>query len=451
MARFLIATMPITGHVGPGIPIARTLVERGHEVWWYTGSRFQAKVEAAGARYVPMKAAYDFDDLAINEAFPGRAALKDFAQLKFDLKHIFGDAATGQIEDLKAILQEYPADVILCDTGFTGVRLLHEQGGPPWAAFGITALTITSRDTAPFGLGILPSAGPAGRLRNRALNWLLDNVLFRDVNVNYNRVRAGMGLPRFKGGIYDTPISPFLYLQATVPEFEYPRSDLPPQVAFIGPFLPAPPATFTPPAWWDELLTGKRPVVHVTQGTSATDSDQLIVPTLRALAGEDVLVVATTGGKSIESVKLDPLPANVRLEPFIPYHHLMPHVTAMVTNGGYGGVQTALAHGIPLVVAGSTEDKPEIANRVAWSGTGLNLKTKSPTPDQVRAAVRRALAEPQFRRQAQQMQAAIAQYDPATEAALLLEQLAATKQPVVQHAAAAMSEARLQGKAATIA
>ena len=37
----------------------------------------------------------------------------------------------------------------------------------------------------------------------------------------------------------------------------------------------------------------------------------------------------------------------------------------MVTNGGYGGVQLALAHGVPLVVAGNTEEKGEIAARVA--------------------------------------------------------------------------------------
>jgi UDP:flavonoid glycosyltransferase YjiC (YdhE family) len=30
----------------------------------------------------------------------------------------------------------------------------------------------------------------------------------------------------------------------------------------------------------------------------------------------------------------------------------------MVTNGGYGGVQAALANGVPLVVAGATEEKP---------------------------------------------------------------------------------------------
>lgn len=33
------------GHVNPAVPIARTLVERGHTVRWYTGRAHQA-VEA---------------------------------------------------------------------------------------------------------------------------------------------------------------------------------------------------------------------------------------------------------------------------------------------------------------------------------------------------------------------------------------------------------------------
>lgn len=32
MARFLIATIPFTGHVNPALPIARELVARGHDV-----------------------------------------------------------------------------------------------------------------------------------------------------------------------------------------------------------------------------------------------------------------------------------------------------------------------------------------------------------------------------------------------------------------------------------
>ena len=63
----------------------------------------------------------------------------------------------------------------------------------------------------------------------------------------------------------------------------------------------------------------------------------------------------------------------------------------MVTNGGYGAVQRALSMGVPLVVAGNTEDKPEVAARVAWTGAGVNLRTGTPTPSAVRAAVREVL------------------------------------------------------------
>ncbi len=34
MPRFLIGTIPLVGHVNPALPIARQLVNRGHEVWW---------------------------------------------------------------------------------------------------------------------------------------------------------------------------------------------------------------------------------------------------------------------------------------------------------------------------------------------------------------------------------------------------------------------------------
>ena len=123
-------------------------------------------------------------------------------------------------------------------------------------------------------------------------------------------------------------------------------------------------------------------MVHVTQGTlDNADLGRLLGPTMEALAGDDVLVVATTGGP--DPAPLRPtLPANVRLERFIPHDLLLPHVDVMVTNGGYGGVQQALAHGVPLVVAGDSEDKPEVAARVRWSGTGVDLRTGRPTPVQ---------------------------------------------------------------------
>ena len=430
MARFLIATIPLVGHVNPALPIARQLVERGHEVWWYSGKTLQSKIEATGARFLPIRTGMDFSDPnnVPDSLREKRKNLKGLAQFKFDFKHFFGDSAVGQVKDLTDILREFPADVLLSDVCFLGAAWVHETGGPPWAAFGITALGIISPDTAPFGLGMRPDASTLGRLRNGVLNWVFERGLFRDVTDYMNQLRASIGLPPYQRSFFDAVVSRYLYLQGTVPAFEYPRSNLPSQVHFIGPYLPEPPADFTPPFWWDDLKSGK-PVIHVTQGTVATEADDLIVPTLQALADEDVLVVAATGGEPIENIKA-PLPANARLERFIPYYHLLPHVDIMVTNGGYNGVQAALAHGVPLVAAGQTEEKPEICTRIEWAGVGINLKTKTPTSTQLKNAVKKILASPHYRQKAQLIQADITRYDTPSLSAKLLEQLAVTKQPV---------------------
>ena len=429
MAQFLLAAQPITGHVLPLIPIAQKLIERGHEVHWYTGAKFRDKVEATGAVFEPFRAAYDYDDGDLNAAFPGRGALGGLNQMKFDLVNAFAKQLAPQHHDLEAILAGFPADVILADFSLAAAASVHELGGPPFATLGATALGIKSRDTAPFGLGMLPDGSPLGRLRNRLLYAFADKTVFRDASAEAGRQLASLGLPPVK--VEGVILSPYLNLQATVPSFEYPRSDLPAQVHFIGALLPAAPNGFAPPAWWSEVIHKQRPVVLVTQGTAATNAKELIAPTLKGLAGEDVLVVAA-GVKSVASLGIDPLPSNARVEAFLPFKQALPHVDVYVTNGGFGGIQYALANGVPVVASGTTEDKPETNSRIAYSGVGINLKTSRPTPDQVHGAVKRVLSDPQYRQKAQQLKAELSKHDAPTEAAVLLERLAETKRPVVE-------------------
>jgi MGT family glycosyltransferase len=428
MSSFLIATFPAAGHVNPALPIARALVERGHAVMWYTGRRYRSAIEATGAEYAPIVEASEPDDMSFEDRYPESRTLEGLAALKFGLKHVFLDEVPGQIADLRRILHTFPADVVMGDTAFIGSGMLHELGGPPWATFGISALTLNSRDTAPFGTGLPPATSWLARVRNRLLGALTDRVLFRDVHTHMQHIRGRLGLAPTSTSVLNSTLSPYLYLQSSTEAFEYPRSDLAPQVHFIGPLLPHTPPDFVPPAWWGDL-DGDKPVVLVNQGTVATHLDDLLVPSLRALEHEDMLVVAVTGGARVASLGID-VPANARVEPFIPFGALLPHVDAMVTNGGYGGVQFALAHGVPLVVAGTTEEKPEIGARVAWSGAGIDLKTNAPAPSQVLAAVRAVLDMSQYRRHAQRIQTDYARHNAPEEAATLLEQLATTRRPV---------------------
>jgi UDP:flavonoid glycosyltransferase YjiC (YdhE family) len=183
-------------------------------------------------------------------------------------------------------------------------------------------------------------------------------------------------------------------VQFTVPSFEYPRSDAPATLHFAGP-LCATGSTAPLPDWWADL-DGTRPVIHVTQGTVAnTDYEQVIAPTLRALADDDVLVVVSTGGRPLDT--LPPLPANARAATYLPYDELLPRTAVYVTNGGYGGVQYALRHGVPIVATGGKEDKPEIGARVAWSGVGRRIRSERPTPRALRRDILAVLNQPRYR------------------------------------------------------
>ncbi len=184
-------------------------------------------------------------------------------------------------------------------------------------------------------------------------------------------------------------------VQLSVPSFEYPRPDAATRLEFTGMVTTSSALEHPRPAWWSDL-DGSRPVVHVTQGTIANDDlSELILPTVHGLADEDVLVVVATGGRPVAD--LGPLPANARAAEFLPYAELFARTDVFVTNGGYGGVQFALAHGVPVVVAPGKEDKVEVAARVVWSGTGVNLRRQRPSGARVRRGVRRVLADPRFR------------------------------------------------------
>ena len=267
----------------------------------------------------------------------------------------------------------------------------------------VVPLPIDSPDTAPFGMG-LPPARVLNRQRNTALAALNRRVLWRtnqSVNDQY-RYAHGKDMP---GTATDWGRRADAIVQFSVPSFEYPRSDAPANLHFTGP-LSTTGSAAPLPNWWGDL-DGTRPVIHVTQGTVANaDYEQVIAPTLRALADEDVLIVVATGGRPLDT--LPALPSNARAAMFLPYDELLPRTSVYVTNGGYGGVQYALRHGVPIVATGGKEDKPEVGARVAWSGVGRRIRTERPTPRALRRAILAVLHQPRFRQASQRVAADMA-------------------------------------------
>lgn len=412
MSSILITCTPAHGHVIPSLAAARHLVASGHDVRVLTGARYADRVREAGAEFLPLPAEADIDLDHPNEAFPERAALRGVAEVRFSLTNLFIKPAPAQLRAVDAAIADRPVDVVVTEAMFMGAALLAERPRaerPAIVTLGIVPLSVDDPDVAPFGLGIPPLPGPIGRLRNAFLRLSSEKGVFAPI---YAAAREAyletLGRVPEHAPLFDPASRSDLLLQFTVPGFEYPLRRPRANIRFVGPLSRTAPSGVRPPAWWKDLDAG-RPVVHVTQGTIANDDvSQLILPTIEGLADDDVLVVVSTGGRPVEHLP-GPLPKNVRVAEYLPYDLLFPKLAAFVTNGGYGGLHFALEHGVPIVAAGTTEDKLETTARVAWSGAGINLRTDAPEPRRVRDAVRKVLTDPLYRGAAARIGAEIAE------------------------------------------
>lgn len=410
MRTLLICSTPVHGHVTPLLVVARHLTNVGHRVKFLTGRRFADQVRQTGAEFIALPAEADYDDRDMNASFPGRIGRTGIDGIRWDVANIFLKPAAAQIAAVDDVVATEHIDAILLENMFIGAAGLLRRpryARPAVITLGIVPLGVHSVDTAPMGLGLLPMPGPLGRARNAALQFVTERFIFGGVQRQAESIIRDATGEDLDGFFMNGASHADAIVQFTVPGFEYERSDLPDTVHFVGPMSKASTSDISLPEWWDDL-DGSRPVVHVTQGTIANaDYDELIMPTINALAADDVTVVVSTGGRDISTLPPS-LPDNVRVASYLPYDLLLPLTDVFVSNGGYGGVHQALEHGVPLVVAGTTEDKAEVSARVQWTGVGVNLRTNTPSVKAVGTAVRRVLREPAFAERATAMSCEIA-------------------------------------------
>ncbi|MBP2335877.1 UDP:flavonoid glycosyltransferase YjiC (YdhE family) [Saccharothrix coeruleofusca] len=416
MTKIIVAAAPATGHFTPVRAVAQDLVNRGHDVTLTSGSQFGAAAEATGARFVPLHGIADFAADDEEKNFPEMADIPPGPErLGFGVRNTFVRPMPDQHRTLQALLAEAGDEpvALVHELAFMGawpVRL-GAPGLSPAAVIGlgVVPLSLSSEDLAPFGLGQPPDDSPEGKVRNRAANRFFREEVFATTQQYLVDVLASVGATREPPFVIDGLVTlPDRFLQLSVQGVDYPRGDLPPSVRYVG----APPPVTTRkgplPEWWQDVLDA-RTVVVVSQGTAANkDFDDLVQPTLDALADLDALVVATLG----RPARLDRVPANARVAEFIPFGELLPHADVLVSNGGFGGVQQALSSGVPLVLAGLTEDKMEVNARAAWTGAAIDLAVQRPARADIARAVRTVLTDPSYRYRAARLAEEYARHDP---------------------------------------
>lgn len=324
---------------------------------------------------------------------------------------VFARRARAEIKDMQRALAEERPDALLIDPVTWGAAVVAEASGLPWATFAHFPLPIASKDAPPFGPGFAPRHDWIGRARDALVRRLVLARLERVALAEINPLRASFGLAPLRDAT-EAALAATLVLFYSAEPLEYPRSDWPPSLRLVGPGIWEPPAE--PPSWLERI---KQPLVLVTCSSEFQNDHVLGQVALEALADEPVEVVVTTAG--FDPSRLN-VPANARVERFLPHLPLIHRAACVVCHGGAGITHKALAAGVPVCVVPFGRDQPEIARRVVVSDAGTSLSARRLRPDRLRAAVQAAMTK---KPGAERIAAAFAAAGGAAAAADALEEL----------------------------
>ena len=375
MSRILAYTSPARGHLFPLTPILLELSARGHEIVVRTLSS-----EVERARELGFEASAI--DPRIEQVEHDDYAAKNSREAVARAAAVFTRRAEFDSPDLTSAIAEARPDAVIVDFNCWGAMAAAEAWGGPWAAFCPYPTMLRSLDAPPFGPGLPPADGPLGRLRDKLAAPLIIGTVEKAFLPGVNAVRSELGLEAFAHAD-NLVLAPPLMLYMTAEPFEYPRRDWPESFVMIGPCAWEP--EIARPAWIDEI---DRPIVLVTTSSEFQNDGELITVAFDALADEDVAVVATAPAGSVEARDV---PANGRVEPFVPHGQLLRQAICAVTHGGMGATQKALAHGVPVCAVPFGRDQLEVARRVEVSGAGTRLASGRLSSERLRAKVLEAI------------------------------------------------------------
>jgi MGT family glycosyltransferase len=374
MATILAYTSPALGNLFPIAALLSELRRRGHHVVLRTLSSA-----------VPIGARAGFDTTAVDPQIEAVAMTDWTARTGLGALlrgfEVFARRAELEVADVRATIDAVDPDVLVLDPNCWGAPAVAEAAGRPWATLWPYPPYLRSAGVPPFGLGLAPAGGAAGRLRDAAVGALMRPLLDRAMVDPLNSIHRAVGVEPL-GCADDFVLRAPLALVGTAEPFEYPHSDWDERVVMIGP------CEFAAGDGFERVEELSGPTVLVTTSSERQNDDALPITTLTALADLPVHVVATFPCGVPEGLQI---PANATVRRFVDHAAVLEHAVCAVTHGGMGVTQKALARAVPVCVVPHGRDQFEVARRVVVSGCGTKVSAGRLNPARLRSAIIKAM------------------------------------------------------------
>jgi MGT family glycosyltransferase len=391
---YLFTTWEGGGNVSPALEAVRKLLARGHRVRVMSDECNRPESEAAGARFIAWRRAPNRKDRTPkSQTFRDWAAATPQEGLLGVIRDNWCGPALAYARDVIEELERERADLVVTCEALFGVMAGCESIGQKFVNLCPNISLAPLPGIPPLGPGLPPARNEDESAMHAGIAQACVQMFDSGLPA-LNAARASLGLEPLEH-LLDQFGKAELELLATSRSFDFPCSDLPARVRYVGPQI-------RDPNWahpWESPWPApdQRPLVAVAFSTTFQNHCGVLQKIIDALAPLPARVLVTLGG-SIKTGDLKPAPNCVLVES-APHSQVMREAAAVVTHGGHGTVMRALLSRTPMLVIPHGRDQNDNAVRVTERGAGLALMPDAPV-EAIRAACERLLDEPCFRRAA---------------------------------------------------
>ena len=353
--------IPAFGHTNPTIEFVRELVRRGHEIRYYSFEPFRARIEAAGAAFVPC------DGYLPPLTRGSEKRLKKVSTTEMSVQSF---RTTANMDaTLTRDIEAFHPDLVISDSACFWGKLTAMKHRLPLVC-----------STTTFAFNRYSS-----KYMRQSPGELADLLLgLPRLNREAKRL-AALGYP-VKSALEivqnDNDTDTVVY---TSPRFQ-PCSETfdAAHYRFVGPCV----RDVAP-----EPKDGRRPLVYISLGTVINDRPDFYRTCVEALkdAPAEALIAC---GRDFDPGTLAPLPGNIRIEPSVDQMAVLARTRLFVTHCGMNSASEGLYMGVPELLYPQTGEQRAVARRVEEMGAGRMLpEAAARDPRKLRALVMQALGD----------------------------------------------------------
>lgn len=344
MSKIVFFCIPAHGHTNPTLGVVRELVERGHEVWYYSYELFRDKIEGVGAKFIPC------------DAYDAELHLKpeDAAKIGKNLAlstRILVDTTLSLDDMVCTAMEKLQPDCIVADSMAVWGKAVALKLGIPF---------VSSTTTFAFNQH-------SAKIMKQSVGQLF-GMIFSMPKINRDLKRLqDKGYP-----IYnildiiqnDDKTDTVVY---TSSEFQPCAETFSDKYAFVGPSVRD--AT-------EEITKEKEKLIYISMGTVNNKMLQFYKNCMKALGDTDYQVIMSVGNL-VERSQLGVIPSNFSIHEHVDQIAVLKKADVFLSHCGMNSVNESLYYKVPLVLYPQTPEQGGVATRVEQVGAGIRLEKNS--------------------------------------------------------------------------